>query len=96
MTLSNESLQKTERLQLRLTPQQKNVLSRAAQLKQTTMTNFILEQSYEAAIDVLAEQSLFSLSDQAWDSFCTDLESPPKEIPALKKLLTEPSIFDGE
>lgn len=91
-----ESLQKIERLQLRLTPHQKNVLSRAAQLKQTTMTNFILEQSYEAAIAILAEQSLFSLSDEAWDRFCTDLESPPKEIPALKKLLTEPTIFDGK
>jgi uncharacterized protein (DUF1778 family) len=86
--------QKSERLQIRLTPQQKDILSRAAQLKQTTVTNFILEKSCEAAGDILAEQTFFSLSDEAWEAFCDALESSPKDIPELRKLLTEPSIFD--
>lgn len=93
MTLNS---QKNERLQLRLNSQQKEAIAKAASLKQTTMTNFILEKSYEAALEILAEQSVFPLSDEQWEAFCTALEAPPKEIPALKKLLSEPSIFDGK
>ncbi len=83
-------------LQLNLNSQQKDIIARAAILKQTTMTNFILEKSYEAAVTILAEQSLFSLSDEQWDAFCSALEAPPKDIPALRNLLTEKSIFDAE
>lgn len=87
---------KTERLQLSLTSQQKEIINKAAQVKQTTMSNFILEKSYEAAVEVLTEQTMFSLSDEEWDTFCQALETTPKAIPALRKLLTEKSIFDGE
>jgi uncharacterized protein (DUF1778 family) len=91
---TNDIETKKERLQLRLTNQQKDIINRASQIKQTTMTNFILEQSYQAALNVLAEQTLFSLSDQGWNEFCQALEAPPKDIPSLRKLLTEPGIFD--
>lgn len=87
---------KSERLQLRLTNQQKDIIARAAQVKQTTMTNFILEKSYEAAVEILSEQTIFSLTDEEWDNFCQALEAPPKPIPALRKLLSEKSVFDGE
>ncbi len=50
----------------------------------------------EAAIEVLSEQTLFSLTDEEWDNFCLVLEAPPKHIPALRKLLSEKSVFDGE
>ncbi|MGK7872842.1 MAG: DUF1778 domain-containing protein [Xenococcaceae cyanobacterium] len=93
---STQLFQKDKRLQLRLSTHQKDVLSRAAKLKQTTISNFILEASYEAAQKVLVEQSLFSLSDEEWEAFCDALDAPPKDIPALRKLLTEPSVFDGE
>ena len=87
---------KNQRLQLRLTDRQKEIITRAAEVKQTTMTNFILEKSYEAAIEVLTEQTMFTLNDGQWDQFCEALSAPPKPIPALRKLLTEKGVFDGE
>ncbi len=87
---------KNQRLQLRLTDRQKEIITRAASVKQTTMTNFILDSSYEAAIEVLTKQTMFSLNDSQWNQFCEALSAPPKSIPALKKLLTEKSVFDGE
>ena len=87
---------KNQRLQLRLTDRQKEIITRAAEVKQTTMTNFILEKSYEAAIEVLTEQTMFTLNDEQWDEFCEALSAPPKPIPALRKLLTEKGVFDGE
>src|SRR5438093_5300428 len=86
---------KGTKLQLRLRPIQKAVLARAAELRQTSLSNFMLEHAYEAAQQVLAEQVDIVMPPREWDAFCKALDAPPRPIPALKKLLTEASIFDG-
>ena len=40
------------------------------------------------------EQVLFVLPPDRWQSFCDALDAPPRLIPALRKLLTEPSLLD--
>src|SRR5690242_17181654 len=87
---------KTTRVQLRLRPAQKAVLARAAQLRRTSLSNFMLEHAYEAAQQVLAEQVDIILPPAEWEAFRKALDAPPRPIPALKKLLTEASVFDGE
>ena len=42
-----------------------------------------------------ADQVQFVLPEDRWQAFCAALDAPPKEIPALRKLLTEPSLFDA-
>ncbi|HSA06101.1 MAG TPA: DUF1778 domain-containing protein [Candidatus Gastranaerophilales bacterium] len=86
--------QKEERIYLRVTSDQKDALERAAQEKHTSLTNFILENSYDAAQKILAEKTHFILNDDQWNAFCEALDSPPKEIPALRTLLTKPSVLD--
>lgn len=44
---------------------------------------------------VNAEQVLFVLSADRWQTFCDALDAAPREIPALRKLLTEASVLDG-
>lgn len=75
-------------------PLQKDVIARAAELKQTTMTNFMVEQAFNAAQQILADQAHFYLSPEKWDEFCAALDAPPRDLPKLRKLLTEPSVFD--
>jgi uncharacterized protein (DUF1778 family) len=87
---------KATKIQLRLRPSQKAVLARAAELRQTSLSNFVLEHAYEAAQEVLAEQVDIVMPPAAWEAFCRALDAPPRPIPALKKLLTEASIFDGQ
>jgi uncharacterized protein (DUF1778 family) len=89
------SPEKASRVNLRVVPYQKDVITRAARIRQTTVSNFILERSYKAAQQVLADQVHFSLSEDRWRAFCTALDAPPREIPALRRLLTEPGAFDG-
>jgi uncharacterized protein (DUF1778 family) len=89
------SASKATKVQLRLRPAQKAVLARAAQLRQTSLSNFMLEHAYEAAQQVLAEQVDIVMSPAEWAAFCKALDRPPREIPALKKLLTQASVFDG-
>ena len=44
------------KVQLRMRPLQKDVIARAAELKQTTMTNFMVEHAFSAAQQILADQ----------------------------------------
>jgi predicted DNA-binding antitoxin AbrB/MazE fold protein len=44
-----------------------------------------------ADLDVRAD---FSLTPERWQAFCDALDAPAKDIPALRKLLTEASLFD--
>src|SRR5260370_4048088 len=87
---------KATKVQLRLRPDQKAVLARAAELRQTSLSNFMLEHAYEAAQQVLAEHVDIVLSPAEWNAFCQALDAPPRPIPPLKKLLTQPSVFDGQ
>jgi uncharacterized protein (DUF1778 family) len=91
--MKNELLKETK-VQLRMRPLQKDVIARAAELRQTTMTNFMVEQAFHAAQQVLADQAHFYLSPEKWDEFCAALDAPPRDIPEIRKLLTESSIFD--
>jgi len=75
-------------------PLQKEVIARAANLKQTTITNFMVEQAFNAAQQVLADQVHFYLSSAKWDEFCAALDAPPKDLPRLRRLLTEPGVFN--
>jgi uncharacterized protein (DUF1778 family) len=76
-------------------PLQKEVIARAAALKQTTLTNFMVEHAFRAAQQILADQVHFYLSPEKWDEFCAALDRSPQELPELRKLLTEPSVFDA-
>ena len=92
--MRNESTLKDTKVQLRMRPLQKDVIARAAEIKQTTMTSFMVEQAFNAAQQILADQTHFYLSPEKWDEFCAALDAPPSDKPALRKLLTEPSVFD--
>jgi uncharacterized protein (DUF1778 family) len=87
---------KASKVQLRLRPDQKAVLTRAAELSQTSLSNFMLEHACEAAQLVLAEQVDIVMPPAEWKAFCEAIDAPPRSIPALKKLLTEATVFDGK
>jgi uncharacterized protein (DUF1778 family) len=87
---------KATKVQLRLRPAQKAVLAKAAALRHTSLSNFMLEHACEAAQQVLAEQTDIILSPVAWRAFVKALDARPRHLPALKKLLTEPSVFDAQ
>jgi uncharacterized protein (DUF1778 family) len=86
---------KSSKVQLRLRPEEKAILRRAAALRQTTVSQFMLEYAFQAAQQVLADQLYFTLPSDRWQAFCDALDAPPRDIPALRRLLSKPSVFDG-
>jgi uncharacterized protein (DUF1778 family) len=82
------------RLNIRVSAHEKDVISRAAGTLNTTVSRFVRQMAYAEAQAVLAEQSRFRHSEAKWREFCKALDAPPRDIPALRKLLMEPGVFD--
>jgi uncharacterized protein (DUF1778 family) len=87
---------KATKVQLRLRPDQKAVIARAAELSQTTLSKFMLEHAYEAAQQVLADQVDIVMPPKEWEAFCKALDAPPRVIPALQELFMKESDFNGQ
>src|SRR5579863_5132083 len=82
------------KVQLCLSAEQKEAIVRAARLRRTSLSKFVLENAYSAAQQVLAEQLHFALPPGRWQAFCDALDTPPRDIPVLRALLSEPSVLD--
>ena len=96
LTASNSPMpQKEARFSIRASAMQKRVIAQAARIKEKTMSEFVLEQSLMAAQQVIADHAHFALPKKQWNAFCVALDAPPKAVPELRRLLTQPGVFDA-
>jgi uncharacterized protein (DUF1778 family) len=86
--------EKTARLQLRASEQQRSLLAAASKAEGTTVTDFVLRHATRAAENVLADRRLFLLSDERWEAFNALLDRPEQDLPQLQKLLKDPTVLD--
>lgn len=86
---------KESTLQLRISTEQKNLLSQAAKLRTMTLSGFVLERAFSTAEEVLTEQSHFFLTPEQWDTFCKAIDEPARTLVELKNLMNEDSVLDG-
>lgn len=85
---------KTERLSLRLTPQQDAVLRRAAEARGESASDFVLRHAVEAAEIELADRRVFVADDAAWNELQALLSEPPSLPQTMIKLLSNPSVLE--
>lgn len=85
---------RTEKLDLRLTPRAKRALRSAAEASHKSLSEFVLESALARADSVLADKQVFRLDAKQWATFMAALDAPPKRRPRLARLLLEPSIID--
>ncbi len=90
----NKRATRNEKLDLRLTPEAKRTLQLAADANEKSLSEFVLESALLRAEDRLPDRRHFLVSAQAYDEFVALLDAPPRDHPRLKRLLTEPTIFD--
>ena len=88
---------RTEKLDLRLTPEAKRTLAAAAQAERRSLSDFVLASALGRAEEALSDRRVFHLSPEKWEAFITALDAPPRDMPRLRRLLNETGIFsDGE
>ena len=61
------------------------VIDRAAAIRGVSRTEFVLLSSEAAAIEILNEQPVIVLGDQAWDDFVAALDAPIEVDAEVKK-----------
>lgn len=88
------STARSEKLDLRLTPEAKRRIVAAAEAQQRSVTDFVLQSALDRADETLANRTQFVLATEDWEKFLAALDAPPQDNPRLRKLLTEPSFVE--
>jgi uncharacterized protein (DUF1778 family) len=92
----SKSSQKENRLSIRVDPTRKGVIARAAKKQGNTMSDFVLDNAYQMAAELLADEERISLSKKQVAYIFDILDHPPaKSVAAIRKLLSERSVLDG-
>jgi len=76
---------KEDRLEARVTPEQKKLIARAAALRGTSVTEFVVASAQEAASDAIKEFELLSLHDEARAVFVDAVLNPPAPNAAARR-----------
>jgi uncharacterized protein (DUF1778 family) len=85
---------RTEKLDLRLTPEAKQTLFAAAEASRRSVSEFVLDSALTRAEETLAARTRFGLDADQWKAFQEALDASPRELPRLKRLFKEKSIFE--
>jgi uncharacterized protein (DUF1778 family) len=85
---------RTEHVDLRMTPDAKRTLERAANATNKSIADFLLDTGLDAAIDTLAEHRVFRLDEKRWSEFMVALDAPPQDNPGLRKLLARTPAWE--
>lgn len=84
---------KEQRLQIRVDPQEKQLLERAADATHQNLSAFVLHAAALHAEEVLAERSVIALSPQAAQAFTEALAQPASVNARLAAALDRPREF---
>lgn len=93
MTTSREL--KKERLYVRVSPHQRDVISEAAEAAQKDVSAFVLDAVLASADRILTDRRIFGLNDERWEAFTAALDrdvTPAKSN--LQELLDQPSLLE--
>lgn len=87
---------RSEKLDIRLTPQAKRRLAVAAESVQRSVSDFVLTSALERADETLADKRSIALDAEEWTKFLAALDAPPQPMPRMKRLLNEAGVFDPQ
>lgn len=85
---------RSEKLDLRLSVEDKQKLIAAAAAEERTLSDFVLRSTLERANETLPDRRLFLLNPTQWQAFLDALDAPPRELPRIARLFREPSVLE--
>jgi uncharacterized protein (DUF1778 family) len=86
---------RTEKLDIRLTPKAKRTLQAAAIAERRKVSEFVLESALARAEETLAERQRFGLDAECWGAFLEALDAPPRDLPRVRRLFEKPGPFEN-
>lgn len=86
---------KRETLNIRIKPEERSLIDRAAAARGKNRTDFILDAARQAAEEALLDQALISATPSAYAEFLARLDLPPNPNPRLRKTMQMAAPWDG-
>ena len=77
---------KLDRIDLRVSPEDKKTLEMAAASKRTSLSSYIIQAAMENAVSDLERERTINVSKEGWDRLMELLENPPEPTEALKRI----------
>jgi uncharacterized protein (DUF1778 family) len=81
-------------LNLRIKPELRGLIDRAAELAGKNRTDFVLGAARQAAEDMLLSQTVFVASPKAYKEFLSRLDAPPRPNSRLRRSLRTASPWE--
>lgn len=88
-----ESRRRSRRLELRTTPDERDLIDRAVAETETGLTEFVVMNAVEAARRVLADRDRFQLDAKAVEQWEAINARRARDLPGLRRLMKRPSPF---
>lgn len=83
-----------ESLNIRIKPQERDLIDLAARLLGKSRTDFLLEAGRRAAEEALLDRTLFRVSPEVFAEFVARLDAAPKPSARLRRTMTTPAPWD--
>jgi len=90
-----DARRRSRRLELRTTPEEREIIDRAAAASETGLTEFVVGSAVAAAQRMLADRDRFELDATAAEAWEAMNSRPARELPGLRRLMERPSPFAG-
>lgn len=85
-----------ETLNIRIRPEERGLIDRAAQAQGKTRTDFILEAARRAAEDALLDRTVMWVNPEAYAEFLRRLDAPPAPNERLRRTMRAPKPWEAE
>ena len=96
MTAQSVLPAKRETLNIRIKPEERSLIDRAAKVRGKNRTDFVLEAARVAAEEALLDQAIITSSPDAYAAFLARLDMPPQPNDRLRKMLQTPAPWDRD
>ena len=90
MRVSGRRGSRRETLNIRIKPEVRGLIDRAAELAGKTRTDFVLDAARHAAEDALLDRAVFTVSPEAHAEFLARLDAPPRPNDRLRRTIEAP------
>lgn len=88
------TITKSDRIELRLTREQKSEIEKAAAISGRSVTDFSVPLLVKEAEQIIRVERELHMSKKSWDAFNEILDRPVKPVSGLADLLKRPSVFE--
>lgn len=87
------TIARTEKVEVRLTTHDKQILKAAAGAAEQTLSAFVRTSAIRQAAAILQDRLRIGLDATRWAAFQAALDAPPRPVPRLAALLQDPARF---